>query len=67
MHRCLSTIFKVFPTQGEKPKYPTTTYLTTDDQGIYVAFKNYQPERSRKYSGHDQYTSADFNMVFYRL
>ncbi|MFD2166966.1 DUF5916 domain-containing protein [Thalassotalea euphylliae] len=53
-----------FPNTGEKPKYPTTTYLTTDDKGIYVAFKNFQPERSRKYSGHDQYTSADFNMVF---
>lgn len=53
-----------FPNTGERPKYPTTTYLTTDDEGIYIAFKNYQPERSRKYSGHDQFTSADFNMVF---
>ena len=53
-----------FPNTGETPKYPTTTYLLTDERGIYVAFKNYQPERSRKYSGHDQFTSSDFNMVF---
>lgn len=53
-----------FPNTGESPKYPTRTYLTSDDNGIYVAFKNFQPERSRKYSGHDQFTSADFNMVF---
>lgn len=53
-----------YPNTGDKPKYPTTTYLKTDDKGIYVAFKNFQPERSRKYSGHDQRTSADFNMVF---
>uniref|UniRef100_UPI001CC27ABD DUF5916 domain-containing protein n=1 Tax=Candidatus Enterovibrio escicola TaxID=1927127 RepID=UPI001CC27ABD len=53
-----------YPNIGDKPKYPTTTYLKTDDKGIYVAFKNFQPERSRKYSGHDQFTSADFNMVF---
>lgn len=53
-----------FPNTGAKPKYPTTTLLTSDEKGIYVAFKNFQPERSRKYSGHDQYTSADFNMVF---
>lgn len=53
-----------FPNTGESPKYPTKTFLTSDENGIYVAFENYQPVRSRKYSGHDQYTSADFNMVF---
>lgn len=53
-----------FPNTGEAPKYPTKTYLTSDEKGIYVGFVNYQPNRSRKYSGHDQYTSADFNMVF---
>ncbi|WP_448567321.1 DUF5916 domain-containing protein [Thalassotalea ganghwensis] len=59
-----SNYVQSFPNTGEKPKYPTTTYLITDAEGIYVGFKNYQPQRSRKYSGHDQYTSADFNMVF---
>lgn len=59
-----STFIQSFPNTGEKPKYPTTTYLLTNEQGIYVAFENFQPARSRKYSGHDQYTSADFNMVF---
>ncbi|WP_435273833.1 hypothetical protein ACMAZF_10640 [Psychrobium sp. nBUS_13] len=49
-----------YPNTGDKPKYPTTTYLKTDDKGIYIAFKNFQPERSRKYSGHDHRTSADF-------
>lgn len=58
------TYIQSFPNTGEKPKYPTTTYLKTDDEGLYIAFKNFQPKRSRKYSGHDQYTSADFNMVF---
>lgn len=59
-----SHFIQSFPNTGEKPEYPTTTYLQSDDEGIYIAFKNYQPQRSRKYSGHDQYTSADFNMVF---
>jgi len=59
-----SSYVQSYPNTGKAPKYPTTTYLLTDDKGIYVAFKNYQPIRSRKYSGHDQYTSADFNMVF---
>lgn len=53
-----------YPNTGERPKFPTTTYLISDEKGIYIAFKNFQPERSRKYSGHDQFTSADFNMVF---
>lgn len=53
-----------FPNTGEKPSYSTKTYLASDNEGIYVAFENYQPKRSRKYSGHDQFTSADFNMVF---
>ena len=53
-----------FPNTGGKPEYPTKTYLITDEKGVYVAFENYQPERSRKYSGHDQFTSSDFNMVF---
>jgi len=61
--RVFSSFIQSFPNTGEKPKYPTKTYLLTDEKGIYVAFKNLQPERSRTYSGHDQFTSADFNMV----
>lgn len=53
-----------FPNTGKAPKYATETLLLTTSDGIYVGFKNSQPIRSRKYSGHDQYTSADFNMVF---
>lgn len=53
-----------WPNTGERPKYSTKTYIKSDDKGLYFAFENYQPERSRRYSGHDQYTSADFNMVF---
>lgn len=53
-----------FPNTGDKPQYSTTTLLFTTEQGIYVGFINKQPIRSRRYSGHDQYTSADFNMVF---
>ncbi|GLX79903.1 hypothetical protein tinsulaeT_32430 [Thalassotalea insulae] len=59
-----SSYVQSFPNTGETPKYPTTTYLLTDEKGIYIGFENYQPERSRTYSGHDQYTSADFDMVF---
>ena len=53
-----------WPNTGEQPKYPTKTLIKSDEKGLYFAFENYQPERSRRYSGHDQYTSADFNMVF---
>ncbi|MBE1299620.1 MAG: hypothetical protein GJ680_06900 [Alteromonadaceae bacterium] len=62
--RVFEDYIRSFPNTGEAPKFPTKTYLTSDEKGIYVAFENYQPHRSRKYSGHDQYTSADFNMVF---
>ncbi|MCO7227477.1 DUF5916 domain-containing protein [Pleionea sp. CnH1-48] len=55
-----------FPNTGQSPKMATKTLLLTRKEGIYVAFVNQQPfaARSRRYSGHDQYTSADFNMVF---
>lgn len=59
-----SSYVQSFPNTGKAPEYPTTTYLITDDKGIYIAFKNFQPTRSRQYSSHDQFTNADFNMVF---
>jgi hypothetical protein len=61
--KVFSSFIQSFPNTGDTPRYPTKTYLLTDEKGIYVAFENQQPLRSRTYSGHDQFTSADFNMV----
>lgn len=53
-----------FPDTGQTPAFNTTTYLLSRPEGIYVGFANQQIERSRKYSGHDQFTSADFTILF---
>ena len=53
-----------FPNTGEAPTVKTKTLLWANEDGLYVGFINEQGERSRKYSGHDQFTSSDFNMVF---
>ncbi|MCW9015857.1 MAG: DUF5916 domain-containing protein, partial [Kangiellaceae bacterium] len=55
-----------WPDTGEAPRFQTKVLLTTTKQGIYVGFINQQPKeaRSRRYSGHDQFTAADFDMLF---
>jgi len=53
------------PDTGLKPRVNTTVRLVTTNDGLYIAFENQQKnqKRSRKYSGKDQHTSADFNVV----
>jgi len=53
------------PDTGLKPRVNTTVRIVTTDEGLYIAFENQQKKskRSRKYSGKDQHTSADFNVV----
>lgn len=55
-----------WPDTGEAPRFNTKVLLITNKDGIFVGFVNQQPRdaRSRRYSGHDQFTSADFDMVF---
>ncbi|WP_444995236.1 DUF5916 domain-containing protein [Aliikangiella sp. IMCC44359] len=57
---------QIWPNTGKPPVQSTQTRLFTTSDGIYIGFINQQaPQtRSHKYSGHDQYTLADFNMVF---
>jgi len=53
------------PDTGLKPKVNTSVRVIATNEGLYIAFKNQQEHthRSRKYSGKDQHTSADFNAV----
>ncbi|WP_448563379.1 DUF5916 domain-containing protein [Thalassotalea ganghwensis] len=53
------------PDTGAKPSVATQVKFITDDNGLYFAFVNQQDKqnRSRKYSGKDQHTSADFNSI----
>ncbi|GAB3012278.1 hypothetical protein GCM10027098_02460 [Bowmanella dokdonensis] len=63
-----ATVYKDFvqtmPNTGKPPAVRTRAMLLTDEEGIYVGIINQQEERSRRYSSHDQYTSADFNIVY---
>lgn len=58
------TFTQIFPDTGEVSKHGTEIRLLTTDKGIYIGFENQQKQRIRTYSGHDQFTSSDFNMVF---
>ncbi|NQZ81112.1 MAG: hypothetical protein HRT52_08875 [Colwellia sp.] len=53
------------PDTGLSPKVNTVVRVMTTRDGLYIAFENQQDrdKRSRKYSGKDQHTSADFNVV----
>jgi len=60
-----SSLVVTSPDTGLKPKVNTTVRVITTDDGLYISFENQQEKskRSRKYSGKDQHTSADFNVV----
>jgi hypothetical protein len=63
--KTFSSFFVTSPDTGLKPNVNTTVRIITTDDGLYIAFENQQEKtkRSRKYSGKDQHTSADFNAV----
>jgi hypothetical protein len=63
--KVFSSFVVTSPDTGLAPKVNTTVRVITTDAGLYIAFENQQEKatRSRKYSGKDQYTSADFNSV----
>jgi hypothetical protein len=63
--KVFSSFVVTSPDTGLKPKVNTTVRVITTNDGLYIAFENQQEkaQRSRKYSGKDQYTSADFNAV----
>jgi hypothetical protein len=55
---------QTMPNTGKSPAVKTRAMLITSEDGIYIGIVNQQKERSRRYSSHDQYTSADFNIVY---
>ena len=63
--KLFSSFVVTSPDTGLPPKVNTTVRVVTTNDGLYVAFENQQEKdkRSRKYSGKDQHTSADFNVV----
>jgi len=63
--KTFSALVVTSPDTGLKPKVDTTVRVITSNDGIYISFENQQEKskRSRKYSGKDQHTSADFNVV----
>jgi len=63
--KVFSSFVVTSPDTGLKPQVNTTARVITTNEGLYIAFENQQQEtqRSKKYSGKDQYTSADFNAV----
>lgn len=63
--KVFSSFVVTSPDIGLKPKLNTSVRVITTNDGLYIAFENQQEKakRSRKYSGKDQYTSADFNSV----
>ncbi|NQZ24618.1 MAG: hypothetical protein HRT53_21565 [Colwellia sp.] len=63
--KTFSSLVVTSPDTGLKPKVNTTVRVITTDDGLYISFENQQEksQRSRKYSGKDQHSSADFNVV----
>jgi len=63
--KTFSSFVVTSPDTGLKPKVNTIVRVITTDTGLYISFENQQEKskRSRKYSGKDQHTSADFNVV----
>jgi len=63
--KTFSSFVVTSPDTGVKPKVNTTVRIITTDDGLYISFENQQDKskRSRKYSGKDQHSSADFNVV----
>jgi len=63
--KVFSSFVVTSPDTGLKPKLNTRVRVLTTNDGLYIAFENQQEkaQRSRKYSGKDQHTSADFNSV----
>ncbi|ALS97285.1 DUF5916 domain-containing protein [Lacimicrobium alkaliphilum] len=55
---------QTLPNTGTPPAVKTRAMLITSEDGIYIGIVNQQEERSRRYSSHDQHTSADFNIVY---
>jgi len=63
--KVFSSFVVTSPDTGLKPRVNTRVRVLTTNDGLYIAFENQQQQskRSRKYSGKDQHTSADFNSV----
>lgn len=63
--KVFSSFVVTSPDTGLSPTLDTTARVITTEAGLYIAFENQQNKatRSRKYSGKDQHTSADFNSV----